>query len=190
MGIAVLIALALVMLFTQAWLRASEKPERRRITVWRRTRRVPAGTAAAEPAADADEPGTPTESASDVVPLTFQTSPDEIERTLTARLLSGHLDRAEYHEAMDALMSVVKRAPTAATVPRMLAVLGTPPHCGELLGRLGVALPELPPETVFAAFNLARCGANVDELVRLMDLTEPQALRISTVVSGADGRRD
>jgi len=72
--------------------------------------------------------------------------------------------------------------PTTVAVPTMLATRGRPAR----VARLCAELPELAPATVRAAIAVVRCGADADELVRLLRLTAAQALRISTALSGTD----
>jgi len=55
---------------------------------------------------------------------------------------------------------------------------------GDPRPRLGVALPELPPAMLCAAFTFARDGADADSLVRSLRLTRRQAL---AVVAGSRG---
>ena len=111
------------------------------------------------------------------------TTPSEIERRVTARLMDGTLDGPSYRVAMAALAA---HAPSELSVPTMLAERARLARAGELVGRLGLALPELGSGTVLAAVNLARCGADTDELIRLLHLTGPQAMRISTALAGTD----
>lgn len=51
--------------------------------------------------------------------------------------------------------------------------------------RLVDALPDVPPATVRAAADLAWLGSDVEDLVRLLDLTSPQALRIVVTMTRA-----
>lgn len=102
----------------------------------------------------------------------------DVERTLAAQLLAGRLDPMMYRDALGAVAATCERhsAPSPSD-PRLLLALDT----GGLrrLDELGVALPDLPPDTLRAAVTLARGGADADDLTRLLGVPAPQALRIT-----------
>lgn len=109
-----------------------------------------------------------------------RTAPEEIERKVTTLMLAGELDGPSYRIAMAELAA---HSPIDITVSLMLVARGPAGRSAERLCR---ALPELAPATVRAAVDLARCGADTDELIRLLHLTCPQALRITTALSADD----
>lgn len=108
--------------------------------------------------------------------------PEATERYLTARLLAGTVDPADYRSVMARIASVVDDRQPADEVRRATR-LG--------YGFLAVArslsrvLPELSLETVTVAVNLARFGATVEDLTRLTGVTAAQALRITVATPGS-----
>lgn len=104
--------------------------------------------------------------------------PDDVERAITSRLLAGRLDPELYRDCMAAIAATVDA--TAVCVESPVPTLDQ-----DAVDRLVTALPELPSTTVRAAADLAQLGAGVEELVRLLDITPPQALRIVVATTGA-----
>lgn len=104
--------------------------------------------------------------------------PADVERAITGRLLTGRLDPELYRDCMAAIAATADA--TAACVESPVPTVDQ-----DALDRLVTALPELPSTTVLAAADLAQLGASVEELVRLLDITPPQALRIVVVTTGA-----
>jgi len=97
------------------------------------------------------------------------TDPGYVERLVTARLLSGQLDPGLYRDCVAAIASTVDRVDHSWTI-------GTTDD--DAVDRLSAALPDVSPDTVRAALELAQLRAGVEDLVRLLHLTTPQALRI------------
>jgi len=112
-------------------------------------------------------------------PVAPPAGPAEVEQALKARLLAGQLDPELYRDGMAAIASTVSR--TAAGFDESPSPT---PDSGSLR-LLAAALPELPTTTVRAAVDLAQLGASVEDLVRLLDLTSPQALRVIVATTGA-----
>lgn len=115
-------------------------------------------------------------------PVPGAAGPEATERALTARLLAGVLDGASYRDRMAEVASTVDGTGSGRDA---LRVLSLDMSSLELLGHLGPSLPELEPATLCAAVNLARYGAGVDDLVRLLGLSYPQAVRISAATPRA-----
>lgn len=99
-----------------------------------------------------------------------------LERQLTARLLAGRLDQATYQQAMaDLAHNALK--PAVRVDNAVVVSVGDP---RAQLAVLGLALPELAPQILCAAFVMAQSGADADTLVRVLDLTSQQARTILT----------
>jgi hypothetical protein len=107
---------------------------------------------------------------------------DDAERTLTARLLTGVLDRATYRGGMAALAATEQQVSGVSPL-RMVAA------DGHLLEQLSTAMPGLPSATLFAAVALAHSGATVEDLTRLLGLTTAQALRVVITTPGTADRQ-
>ncbi|HEX3588379.1 MAG TPA: hypothetical protein VHV74_02025 [Pseudonocardiaceae bacterium] len=112
------------------------------------------------------------------IPSPPPAEPGYVELMVTARLLSGQLDPALYRDCMAAIASTVDRVEDGRPEPPVAA-----DH--DAVDRLSATLPELSPDTVRAAVDLAQLGAGVEDLVRLLELTAPQALRIIVLTTGA-----
>jgi hypothetical protein len=109
---------------------------------------------------------------------------DNAERELTTRLLAAQLTQHDYHDGMAALSAADQR--TTSLAPPRLAVLSRDSRIQ--LADLGAAMPAVPPTTIFAAVALASNGATIDNLMRLLGLTNAQALRVM-VTTAANGDR-
>lgn len=97
-------------------------------------------------------------------------SVEEQEQVVTGRLLAGRASQREYHREMARLAHAAAAEPSipeeSTRDPRyVLAVVGT-------------MLPEVGPAILCRAFVLARSGAEVTDLVRLLSLTRSQARAI------------
>ncbi|HEX9335056.1 MAG TPA: hypothetical protein VF892_04190 [Pseudonocardiaceae bacterium] len=110
---------------------------------------------------------------------------DDAERAMTARLLAGQLDPANYRDAMAALAATEQRT-TGVDLVRLVA------HgrgSSGQVAQLRVAMPALPPATIVAAVALAHNGATVANLMRQLRLTNAQALRIIITTATNGDRR-
>jgi hypothetical protein len=104
---------------------------------------------------------------------------DDAERAMTSYLLSGALTRTDYRDTVAALAGTDERLtgsnPLDAIMPS-----------AESLDQLCAALPSVRRSTLSAAVALARHGATIDGLTRMLGLTDAQAIQI--VATAADSR--
>jgi hypothetical protein len=123
--------------------------------------------AVGEPAAAAEAPAATTS--------TFE----DAERELTSWLAAGLLSPGDYRETIAALAATDQRV--TGVNPLALLRLGR-----EALDRLKAAMPSVPRSTLFAAIALAQDGATVESLMRLLGLTNAQAVKVimTTAITG------
>lgn len=105
---------------------------------------------------------------------------DYAERALTIRLLTGVVGPADYRDAIAALAATDERV-TGVNPLRQITL------DQQSLDQLGIAMPSVPRSTLLAAVALARNGATVESLTRLLGLTEAQSLRIIITAVGNSG---
>jgi hypothetical protein len=114
----------------------------------------------------------------------YATDAESRELSCVDRLLAGTASQTEYTDEMAALAAAGPAA--AVDVVALVWCAGRKATAVEelrqLLGRMTVALPELPVGTVRSALALVRAGADVEELIRVLRLTRVQARTIRTVV--------
>jgi hypothetical protein len=96
------------------------------------------------------------------------------ERALCRQLTAGQLDRADYRDAMAALAATDQRVSGA----NPLATMAIGHQSRDQITRLRAAMPAMAPATIFAAVALAHDGATVENLMRLLGMTNAQALRV------------
>jgi hypothetical protein len=111
---------------------------------------------------------------------------DNAERALSAHLLAGQLDPADYRHAMARLAATDQRATGFNPLQRM--TIGRDSR--DQLAQLRAAMPALPPATIVAAISLAHDGATVENLTQLLGLTNAQALRVIVMTATGGERRD
>jgi len=104
---------------------------------------------------------------------------DDAERTMTAYLLAGLLTRPDYRDTVAALASTDERLTGSNPLE---AIMPSP----ESLERLSAALPAVRRTTLSTAVALARHGATVDSLTRLLGVSDAEAIQI--VTTAADSR--
>ncbi|HVV19890.1 MAG TPA: hypothetical protein VHF06_10675 [Pseudonocardiaceae bacterium] len=109
------------------------------------------------------------------------TDPEAIERYLVARRLAGSMRQAEYTFRMARIAAVADLSADGESAWATAACRGE----RRLLRQLGDVLPALPTATLVGSVNLARYGARVDDLVRLMGITRAQAVWITTMTPEA-----
>jgi hypothetical protein len=99
---------------------------------------------------------------------------DIAERARSRRLVAGQLDRTDYRDAMAALAVTDER--TSGFNPLRLMTISH--ESRDQITQLRAAMPALAPATVFAAVALAHDGATVENLMRLLGMTNAEALRV------------
>jgi hypothetical protein len=109
---------------------------------------------------------------------------DSAERALSRQLVAGQLDQADYLEAMAALATTDQRR--TGFDPLRMMTIGN--ESRDQIAQLRAAMPTTAPATIFAAVALAHDGATVENLMRLLGMTNADALRV-VVTAATDNHR-
>ncbi|HEX9335926.1 MAG TPA: hypothetical protein VF892_08565 [Pseudonocardiaceae bacterium] len=109
---------------------------------------------------------------------------DGAERALSRQVVAGQVDRADYRDAMAAL-AATDQCRTGFHPLRTMAIGN---ESRDQIAQLRAAMPTMAPATVFAAVALAHDGATVENLMRLLGMTNADALRV-VVTASTDNHR-
>lgn len=97
----------------------------------------------------------------------------DAEAAIIEQRLKGLLSRTDYRDTLTALADAEERLSGSNPLDQLMP-------SRESVDGLAVALPSIPRTTLSAAVALAHHGSGVDGLMRLLGLTDAQALRIVT----------